>query len=160
MRLFVWLISFVYFSALIVLAFINPILILPLLLGLPLILLAIHDALQNNHTILKNFPLLGRARYLFEKIRPEIHQYFVESNSDGKPFSREKRSLVYQRSKKVLDSLPFGTQMNVYEVGYEWLNHSINALHFDESIDLRTAIGEHTSATCLLYTSPSPRDRG
>src|SRR5690606_6900273 len=73
----------------------------------------------------RNFPLLGRVRYLFEAIRPEINQYFVESNTDGRPFSREDRSVVYQRAKQDLDTLPFGTQKDVYEIGYEWINHSL-----------------------------------
>ena len=92
----------------------------------------LHDAFQVRHSILRNFPILGRMRYLFEAIRPEIHQYFVESNSDGVPFSRELRSIVYQRAKKQLSSLPFGTQKDVYAPGYEWLNHSVAPKHIEE----------------------------
>ncbi len=92
----------------------------------------LHDAFQVKHSILRNFPILGRMRYLFEMIRPEIHQYFVESNSDGVPFSRELRSIVYQRAKKQLSSLPFGTQKDVYAPGYEWLNHSVSPKHIEE----------------------------
>ena len=61
---------------------------------LPLVLLGAYDMLQTKHAIRRNFPFLGRFRYWFESIRPEIHQYFVESNSSGRPFSRELRSLV------------------------------------------------------------------
>ncbi len=93
--------------------------------------LGVMDTLQRRHTIRRNFPVIGHFRYLFEAIRPEINQYFVESNSDGVPFSREQRSLVYQRAKKELDTLPFGTQMNVYEIGYEWANHSLVPKHVD-----------------------------
>ena len=53
-----------------------------------------YDYFQGSHTIRRNFPLLGRIRYWFEAIRPEINQYFVESNSEGVPFSREQRSLL------------------------------------------------------------------
>ena len=94
----------------------------------PLILLGIVDMTQTRHAILRNFPVLGHARYLLELIRPEINQYFIESNTDGSPFNREQRSLVYQRAKKQLDTLPFGTQRDVYATGYEWVDHSMAPL--------------------------------
>src|SRR6185312_7105325 len=97
----------------------------------PLILLGIFDTLQTKHTIRRNFPIIGHGRYLMEMIRPEINQYFVESNSDGRPFSREDRSVVYQRAKGQLDTLPFGTQWDVYAEGYEWINHSLAPAHPD-----------------------------
>lgn len=93
----------------------------------PLLILGFYDFFQTKHTILRNFPILGHFRYLFESVRPEINQYFVESNSNGVPFSREQRSVVYERAKNRLDTLPFGTQKNVYEIGYEWTNHSMLA---------------------------------
>lgn len=93
----------------------------------PLFLLGVRDALQPRRAVLRNFPVLGHFRYLLESIRPEINQYFVESNTDGRPFSRNLRSLVYQRSKNELQTLPFGTQRDVYEEGYEWINHSFSA---------------------------------
>ena len=92
---------------------------------LPLVVIGIRDCIQTRHAIKRNFPLIGNFRYLFEEIRPEINQYFVESNTDGVPFSRERRSMVYQRAKSTLDTLPFGTQKDVYEEGYEWVNHSM-----------------------------------
>ncbi len=85
---------------------------------------------QSKKTILRNFPLLGRMRYLLEGIGPEIRQYFVETDLDGKPFNRLQRSIVYQRSKKEADAMPFGTQLDVYQEGYEWINHSIRAISF------------------------------
>jgi glutamate synthase domain-containing protein 2 len=91
--------------------------------------LGAYDMLQSKHAIRRNFPVAGRLRYLFEAIRPEIHQYFVESNNSGRPFSRQERSLVYQRAKNVTDTLPFGTEEDVYAVGYEWMNHSLCAIH-------------------------------
>ncbi len=97
---------------------------LMILLG-PIILIGFIDMTQNKHSIRKNFPFLGNFRYLFESIRPEINQYFVESNRDGMPFNREQRSVVYQRAKNQLDTLPFGTQINVYAIDYEWINHSL-----------------------------------
>ena len=66
---------------------------------------------------------------MFEGIRPEIQQYFVENNTDGTPLSREYRNIVYQRAKLELDTLPFGTQRDVYRMGYEWINHSMYPTH-------------------------------
>ncbi len=87
---------------------------------------------QSKKTIRKNFPLLGRMRYLLEGLGPEIRQYFVETDLEGKPFNRLQRSIVYQRSKKESDSMPFGTQLDVYKDGYEWINHSIRAIPFSK----------------------------
>lgn len=106
----------------------------------PLILLGAHDALQPRHAVLRNFPLLGHFRYLFELIRPEIQQYFVESDTDGKPFSRTQRNVVYQRAKNVRDTVAFGTLEDVYRVGYEWVNHSIRPLHLEPQT-LRVRVG-------------------
>jgi glutamate synthase domain-containing protein 2 len=93
---------------------------------LPVIALGIYDSIQTVHAVRRNFPVVGNFRYLFEAIRPEINQYFVESNTDGMPFSREQRSVVYQRAKGVTDTLPFGTQRDVQVVGFEWINHSLS----------------------------------
>lgn len=101
-----------------------------LLIFIPLILMGLYDMYQSKKTILRNFPLLGRMRYLLEGIGPEIRQYFVETDLDGKPFNRLQRSIVYQRSKKEADAMPFGTQLDVYQEGYEWINHSIRAISF------------------------------
>jgi glutamate synthase domain-containing protein 2 len=96
-----------------------------LVLVVPLILRGIADMVQTRQAVRRNFPVVGHGRYLLELIRPEINQYFVESNSDGRPFSRNDRSVVYQRAKGELDTLPFGTQRDVYAAGYEWINHSL-----------------------------------
>ena len=83
------------------------------------------DMIQPNHSLKRNYPILANIRFLLEKIRPEIRQYFLESETDGTPFNRAKRSVVYQRAKGQLDKRPFGTQQDVYASGYEWINHSI-----------------------------------
>ncbi|MFS4459172.1 FMN-binding glutamate synthase family protein [Bdellovibrio sp. HCB2-146] len=106
----------------------------------PFFMLGFRDIRQKRHAIKANFPVFGHLRYLFESIRPEINQYFIESNTDGKPFSREQRSVVYQRAKKVLDTVPFGTQHNVYEQGYEFVTHSMYPAHLDRK-DLRVTVG-------------------
>ncbi len=91
----------------------------------PLIIIGIQDVLQKKQSIRKNFPVLGRLRYVFEDLRPKIQQYFVESDTDGAPINRNERSVIYQRAKKQTDTIPFGTQLNVYAEGYEWMTHSI-----------------------------------
>jgi glutamate synthase domain-containing protein 2 len=106
----------------------------------PLIVLGFADIFQTSHTIRRNFPIIGNLRYFMELVRPEINQYFVESNTSGSPFNRLDRSLVYQRAKGELDTLPFGTQKNVYEVGYEWVTHSLRPKHVDP-LTLRVTIG-------------------
>ena len=103
-----------------------------LVLFIPLILMGFYDMYQSIHTIRRNFPLLGRMRYLLESIGPEMRQYFIENDLDGKPFNRLQRNLVYERSKKAIDSMPFGTQLDVYNEGYEWINHSIRAISFSK----------------------------
>lgn len=91
----------------------------------PVFLLGVSDILQKHKTVLRLFPVIGHLRYFFESIRPEIQQYFVESDTNGTPISREFRALVYQRAKKQIDTRPFGTLFDVYREGYEWVNHSI-----------------------------------
>jgi len=99
------------------------------ILTAPLILMGIFDIIQKKHTIRRNFPVIGRLRYVLEAIRPEISQYFVETDTGGRPLNRIFRSMVYQRAKKVNDTAPFGTQMNVYRSGYEWMDHSMYAIN-------------------------------
>ena len=91
-------------------------------------ILAVKDAFQKRRALLRNFPLIGRTRYIAEWLRPKFYQYFVESDHDGRPFSRLDRSLIYQRAKKEIDTTPFGTQLDVYSEGYEWMSHSIAAI--------------------------------
>jgi glutamate synthase domain-containing protein 2 len=91
----------------------------------PLMMMGLADMIQQRQTIKRNFPLVGRLRYLLEKIRPEIHQYFIESNTDGTPINRNDRAVIYQRAKEQIDTTPFGTQLNVYQEGYEWMTHSL-----------------------------------
>jgi glutamate synthase domain-containing protein 2 len=90
--------------------------------------MGLHDMLQRKQSIKRNFPLIGRLRYFFEQIRPEIQQYFIESDTDGTPINRNDRAVVYQRAKQQIDSTPFGTQLNVYAEGYEWMAHSIQPI--------------------------------
>lgn len=83
------------------------------------------DMRQREHSLKRNYPILANLRFMLEKIRPEIRQYFLESDIDGKPYNRNKRAIVYQRAKRQLASRPFGTLQDVYEKDHEWLVHSI-----------------------------------
>ncbi|MEA2885802.1 MAG: hypothetical protein QOD11_162 [Bradyrhizobium sp.] len=101
------------------------IVIIPILIFGGLSLLGFRDLLQENHAVLRNYPISAHIRFLLEEIRPEMRQYFFESEKDGMPFSRDTRAVVYQRAKMVLDKRPFGTQENIYAEGYEWMHHSM-----------------------------------
>ncbi|MEM9340817.1 MAG: FMN-binding glutamate synthase family protein [Bacteroidota bacterium] len=136
-----FLISFLVIFALIALIqFIWSPILWSMVVVFPLFLIGLYDMIQRKHAIRRNFPLIGNFRYLLESIGPEINQYFVESNSSGVPFSRETRSLVYQRAKNQLDTLPFGTRHSVSEVGYEWVNHSLNPVKVEPET-MRVLIG-------------------
>ena len=105
-----------------------------------LVVVGISDLQQTHHAILRNYPIIGHLRFLLEFIRPELRQYFIEGDSEAVPFSRAQRSLVYARSKGDSDKRPFGTQLDVRELGYEWLTHSISPSVID-SHDFRVSVG-------------------
>lgn len=111
-----------------------------LLLGLLGTVVGIYDIRQTSHTLMRNYPLTSRLRFLLEHFRPEIRQYFVEDDHDETPFSREQRAVVYRRAKGIAGSRPFGTLHNVYAEGYEWINHSMATTHLDGQ-DFRIRIG-------------------
>ena len=90
-----------------------------------LTLRGVADLAQTHHAVTRNYPVIGHLRFLLEFIRPEIRQYFIESDREAAPFSRAQRSLVYQRAKGAPDNRPFGTQLDVGQQGYEWINHSL-----------------------------------
>lgn len=100
----------------------------------------IYDLVQGNHAVLKNYPLTARIRFLLEGIRPEIRQYFLESDHDEVPYSREQRALIYRRAKGLEGLRPFGTLRNVHQIGHEWINHSISPSQL-ESSDFRVEVG-------------------
>ena len=91
-------------------------------------------------SILSNFPLLGRFRFFLESIRPELRQYYWESDDDEVPYSRNQRSMVYQRSKNIGGVRPFGSLEKFYENDFVWLNHSISPSHIEHS-DFKTKVG-------------------
>eukprot|EP01037_Dinobryon_pediforme_P013376 gene13376-13492_t len=114
-------------------------------LAMTLSALGFWDMIQQKHSLRRNYPILANIRFLLEKVRPEIRQYFLESDSDGTPYNRNKRAIVYQRAKGQLDKRPFGTQQDVNGENFEWLAHSM-APRKAETADLRVRVG---GANCL-----------
>jgi len=124
-----------------------------LVLDLILIGLGIYDMMQKHHSIMRTFPILGRLRYVMEAARPKIYQYFVESDTDGKPINRIDRSTIYQRAKLDPDTMPFGTQLDVYAEGYEWISYSLAPTDFHKlDLDPRVIVG---NKDCQLPYSAS-----
>ena len=100
------------------------------LLGLIVLLalVGVYDLLQKKHSILRNYPVLGHMRFLLEAIRPELQQYFIERNYDGRPYDRDTRTVIYERAKGIHGEKAFGTERDVNEIGYEYLVHSTKPL--------------------------------
>ena len=111
-----------------------------LIITIPILLLAILNIRQKKHAVLRNFPVIGYLRYFFESIRPEIRQYFFESDLDGKPFNRRQRSIVYQRAKNERQTVAFGMQADPNMPGFEWVAHSVYPVNLSND-DLRVRIG-------------------
>ena len=111
-----------------------------LLATLPLLLIAILDVRQKKHALLRNYPVIGHLRYFFESIRPELRQYFFETDLDGKPFNRRQRSIVYQRAKNEKQTVAFGMQTDPNIPGFEWAPHSVYPKSLQQG-DLRVWIG-------------------
>ncbi|MBL0148644.1 MAG: FMN-binding glutamate synthase family protein [Ideonella sp.] len=124
------------------------------LLGVAAFVIGMRDLLQTKKALLRNYPIIGHIRYLLEWVRPEIRQYFLESDREAVPFSRQQRSLVYQRSKNESDKRPFGTQMDVQAPGYEWINHSLQPTNI-ASHDFRITIGAAEGNRCTQPYSAS-----
>ncbi len=121
-------------------AFVSVWMVIPALVFAGLSLVGLHDITQTQHAVLRNYPIIGHVRYMLESIRPEIRQYLLEGTHDEEPFSREARSLVYQRAKGVEDKRPFGTTQKVYEAGYAWITHSVVPRQITNT-DFRVRIG-------------------
>ncbi len=100
----------------------------------------IWNLIQTRHTLMRNYPVIAYVRWISEELRPFLRQYIVESNTEGRPYSREHRSLIYQRAKEALDLHPFGTELDIHESDYEWLAHSIAAREVDPD-DFRVDVG-------------------
>jgi len=122
------------------LSFHHPFFIIFALIGAVGTGIGIYNLFQTHHSILRNYPLIGMMRFFLESIRKEMRQYFIESDTDGTPFSHNKRAIVYQRAKVQLDKRPFGTILDVYQPGFEWLSHSLKPQHPDPKT-FRISIG-------------------
>ncbi|WJG10859.1 FMN-binding glutamate synthase family protein [Aliiglaciecola sp. LCG003] len=113
-----------------------------LVLLMPITIVGFYDIFQTKHALLRNYPVVGHGRWLMEDIRPFVRQYLFESETDGTPVNRMFRSVIYQRAKGALDTLPYGTKLNTQEVGYEWISHSIGAIHYDsDKAEPRVKVG-------------------
>ncbi|WP_308725636.1 FMN-binding glutamate synthase family protein [Metapseudomonas otitidis] len=104
-------------------------------------LLGIVDLLQDRHAVRRNYPILGNIRYLVEGIRPEIRQYLLEGDGEQLPFSRAQRSLVYARAKNEGADKPFGTLIDVYQPGFEFIGHSMRPAPLSDPSSFRVVIG-------------------
>ena len=118
----------------------------------------IYDVVQTRRSVLRNYPVIGHLRFMLEFIRPEMRQYFLESDVEATPFSRSQRSLVYQRAKGDSDKRPFGTQLDVHAQGYEWMNHTVKPSTV-ASHDFRVWIGGDPAASSSI-SSADGNDRG
>jgi len=136
------LISALLISSIAILGYFQPPFLWLYVIVMPLFMVGIVDLANKQHSVTRNFPVLGHIRFIMEKIRPEIYQYFIESDKEGTPFNRLTRNLVLRRAKKANDTVPFGTQLDVYAPGYEWLSHSIAPLNDEQlNFDPRVKIG-------------------
>lgn len=134
--------AFVTLLLIVVLQLSWPPILWSLLIVVPLILVGVYDMFQSRHTIWRNFPLFGRGRWVIESIRPYVKQYLIESDTDGAPINRMFRNIVYQRAKNALETEPYGTRVDTYRTGYEWIGHSLSAIDVsDVDHDLRVSVG-------------------
>jgi glutamate synthase domain-containing protein 2 len=128
-RFIIYTLSILFAAALLHLAILLPASIpfvaLPLGVFVFFAIVGTWDLVQTRHSVLRNYPISAHLRFLLEHMRPEMRQYFFEDEKAGMPFSRDKRAVVYQRAKMVLDKRPFGTQYDVYATGFEWVRHSM-----------------------------------
>lgn len=130
-----------------------PTLIWLSVLLIPVSLIGLYDMNQTKHALRRNFPFVGRGRWIMEYFRPFLRQYFFESETDGVPISRMFRSVIYQRAKGAQDSVPYGTKLDTQAVGYEWIGHSLAAIHADkETLSQRVKVG---GSDCLQPYSAS-----
>jgi glutamate synthase domain-containing protein 2 len=104
-------------------------------------LLGVYDLLQPRHSIQRNYPVIGHIRWMVELVRPEIRQYLIEADEDAAPFSRSQRSLVYRRAKGETGEFPFGTRLDVYREGYEFIGQSTFPVAPADPAGFRVTIG-------------------
>ena len=141
-RLFIYISSALIITTLLLAMFMDRNWYVIFVIVLFLTALGYFDMIQTKHSIMRIYPVVGRLRFFMEEMRPKIYQYFIESDIDGRPINRIDRSTVYQRAKKENDTMPFGTQLDVYSEGYEWLAHSMAPKNFHKmGHNLRVMMG-------------------
>ncbi|WP_242416515.1 FMN-binding glutamate synthase family protein [Sphingomonas panni] len=118
--------------------------------GSALSLAGLYDLAQPLHSVRRNYPIIGRLRWVFEEIRPEIRQYLIEDDNDKTPFSRAQRSLVYARAKNESSDRAFGTLVDVYRNGYEFIGHSTRPAPLADPATFRIPIGGHDGSPPYL----------
>ncbi|HLT64990.1 MAG TPA: FMN-binding glutamate synthase family protein [Flavobacterium sp.] len=136
----IWAFVIAYLATALFLVIFKGYSLLTLIIPIILFALAFTDTFQKKHTIRKNYPIIGRLRYILEEIRPELRQYFWEGELDGKPFNRRERSIVYQRAKNEKQTVSFGMQDDPNRLGYEWASHSVYPKDVSD-FNFRTLIG-------------------
>jgi glutamate synthase domain-containing protein 2 len=139
-RYWAWMVCAILSVAGILLSALSPWWTWPALAFGALTLVGYLDYTQDRQAIRRNYPVVAHFRFFFEHFRPEIRQYFLEADTEELPFSRSQRSIIYQRAKGVADKRPFGTQLNVYQPQYEWINHSMAPADIADH-DFRIPIG-------------------
>lgn len=139
-RYWAWAACIVLMLLSILFAAVNPWWVLAVLVFAALSFVGLVDYSQDRQAIRRNYPVLAHFRFFFEFIRPEIRQYFIEADTEELPYSRAQRSIIYQRAKGVADKRPFGTQLNVYQPQYEWMNHSMSPAEIAHH-DFRITVG-------------------
>lgn len=110
----------------------------------------LYDLAQPLHSVRRNYPIIGRLRWFFEQIRPELRQYLIEGENDKTPFSRAQRSLVYARSKNESSDRAFGTLSDIYQNGYEFIAHSIRPAQPADPASFRVPIGGYDGGEAYL----------
>ena len=95
-------------------------------------LVAVRDVIQRDHTISHNFPIVGHIRYMFEKIGPEIRQYFIANNREELPFNRRERSWIYASAKTENNYQGFGSDQDFYATNYHFIKPDLFPFRVDE----------------------------
>jgi len=109
-------------------------------------LMGVYDLMQTHHSIQRNYPVIGHIRWMVELVRPELRQYLIEGDEEAAPFARAQRSLVYQRAKGEMGEHPFGTLLDVYHDGYEFISHSSRPKTPADPRSFRITIGDDQCA--------------
>ena len=101
----------------------------PLILFGPLFVLGLWDLAQQEHSLMRLYPVSAHFRWFFEWLRPYFREYLLDSDQQGRPYTHDQRALIYKRSKNIESVQPFGTKLDLYSPSHEWINHAIQGNH-------------------------------